>query len=89
VLTFLETWLLLVTGGEPTADKQTVTFAPPRDPDQVSHAMMIRVPDCHAAYAVLTARGALFLTPPVEWAGEIRAFVRDPDGNLFEISQVR
>ena len=89
VLTFLETWLLLVTGGGPTADKPTVTFAPPRDPDLVSHAMTIRVPDCHAAYAVLAARGAVFLTPPVAWDGEIRAFLRDPDGHLLEISQVR
>jgi catechol 2,3-dioxygenase-like lactoylglutathione lyase family enzyme len=89
VLTFLETWLLLVTGGGPTADKPTVTFAPPRDPDHVSHAMTIRVPDCHAAYAVLLARGAVFVTPSVEWAGEIRAFFRDSDGHLFEISQVR
>jgi catechol 2,3-dioxygenase-like lactoylglutathione lyase family enzyme len=89
VLTFLETWLLLVTGGGPTADKPTVTFAPLRDPDQVSHAMTIRVPGCHAAYAVLSAREAVFLTPPVEWAGEIRAFFRDPDGFLFEISQAR
>ena len=56
VLTFLESWLLLVTGGGPTADKPTVTFAPPHDPDRVSHAMTIRVPDCHAAYAVLSAR---------------------------------
>ena len=32
VLTFAGTWLLLVTGGEPTADKPTVTFAAPADP---------------------------------------------------------
>jgi catechol 2,3-dioxygenase-like lactoylglutathione lyase family enzyme len=89
VLTFLESWLLLVTGGGPTADKPTVTFAPPLDPDRVSHAMTIRVPDCHAAYAVLSARGAVFLTPPVTWAGEIRAFFRDPDGHLVDISEVR
>ena len=29
VLTAFGTWLLLVTGGGPTADKPTVTFAPP------------------------------------------------------------
>src|SRR2546423_10878460 len=43
VLQFLGTWLLLVTGGDPTADKPTVTFAPPADPDPVSHEMTIRV----------------------------------------------
>lgn len=87
VLTFLDTWLLLVTGGEPTVDKPTVTFAPPGNRDRVSHEMTIRVPDCHAAYATLSARGAVFLTPPVEWGAEIRAFFRDPDGHLLEISQ--
>ena len=87
VLTFQGSWLLLVTGGGPTADKPTVTFAPPRDPDTVSHELTIRVPDCRAAHETLTARGAVFLTPPVDWGGEIRCFFRDPDGHLLEISE--
>ncbi len=33
VLTFAGAWLLLVTGGPQTADKPTVTFAPPADRD--------------------------------------------------------
>jgi catechol 2,3-dioxygenase-like lactoylglutathione lyase family enzyme len=89
VLTFLDNWLLLVTGGGPTPDKPTVTFTAPQEPDLISHAMTIRVPDCYGAHAVLSARGAQFLAPPVEWESEIRAFFRDPDGHLFEISQVR
>jgi catechol 2,3-dioxygenase-like lactoylglutathione lyase family enzyme len=89
VLQFLGNWLLLVTGGEPTADKPTVTFAPPADPDTVSHEMTIRVPDCHAAYETLRGRGAEFLTPPVEYEWEIRAFFGDPDGHLIEISESR
>lgn len=32
VLRLLDTWLLLVVGGGPTADKPTVTFAPPAGP---------------------------------------------------------
>jgi catechol 2,3-dioxygenase-like lactoylglutathione lyase family enzyme len=88
VLTFQGGWLLLVTGGGPTEDKPQVTFAPPERPDIVSHAMTIRVPDCQGAYEVLKARGAVFLTPPVDWGHEIRCFFRDPDGHLFEISQV-
>lgn len=87
VLRFLGTWLLLVTGGGPTADKPTVTFAVPVDADRVGHAMTIRVPDCRAAHATLTERGATFLTPPVESDWEIRAFFRDPDGHLLEISE--
>jgi catechol 2,3-dioxygenase-like lactoylglutathione lyase family enzyme len=89
VMRFLGTWLLLVTGGGPTADKPTVTFAPPTDPDTVGHAVTIRVPDCRAAYETLRSRGAEFLTPPVESDWEVRAFFRDPDGHLWEISEAR
>ena len=89
VLKFLGSWLLLVTGGGPTDDKPTVTFAPPPDPDQVSAQLVVRVPDCQAAYEELSARGAEFLTEPIRWPhGEIRAFFRDPDGHLFEISEL-
>jgi catechol 2,3-dioxygenase-like lactoylglutathione lyase family enzyme len=89
VLRFLGNWLLLVIGGEPTEDKPTVTFAAPSDPDQVGHAFTIRVPDCQEAYEALKARGAEFLTPPVASDWEVRAFFRDPDGHLFEISEAR
>jgi catechol 2,3-dioxygenase-like lactoylglutathione lyase family enzyme len=89
VLQFQGTWLLLATGGDPTRDKPTVAFAPPTDPDRVDHEITLRVPDCRAAYETLVARGAEFLTPPVEYDHEIRAFFRDPDGHLLEISEVR
>lgn len=89
VMKLLGQWLLLVTGGEPTADKPTVTFASPPDPDNVSAEMIFGVPNCRAAYEALRSRGAEFLTPPVEYDWEIRAFFRDPDGHLFEISESR
>ena len=87
VLRFLGNWLLVVEGGGPTDDKPTVTFAPPSDPDRVDHAFTIRVPDCRAAYETLKARGAEFLTAPVDHGWEIRCFLRDPDGHLWELSQ--
>lgn len=89
VLELQNTWLLLVTGGGQTRDKPTVTFMSPADPDRVDHELTLRVPDCRAAYETLMARGAEFLTPPVEYESEIRAFFRDPDGHLLEISEVR
>lgn len=89
VLQFQDAWLLLVTGGGPTEDKPGVHFASPDAPDQVSHAMTMRVPDCRAAYETLKSRGAEFLTPPLERPGEIRCFFRDPDGHLLEISESR
>ena len=86
VFNFNGSWLLLVTGGGPTPDKPTVTFAP-GDPDTVDHSFTIRVEDCRAAYGTLRDRGAEFLTPPYDWGEEIRCFFRDPDGHLFELSQ--
>jgi catechol 2,3-dioxygenase-like lactoylglutathione lyase family enzyme len=88
VFRFQGVWLLLVTGGGPTEDKPTVTFAEPADPDRVDHAFTIRVPDCREAYGALRERGAAFLTPPVDHGSETRAFFRDPDGHLFEISSI-
>lgn len=87
VFSFTGTWLLLVTGGEPTADKPGVTMSVPADPGRIDHSFTIRVEDCQAAYDTLVARGAEFLTPPYDWGAEIRCFFRDPDGHLFEISQ--
>jgi catechol 2,3-dioxygenase-like lactoylglutathione lyase family enzyme len=89
VFRFADSWLLVVTGGGPTDDKPTVTFEPPPHPDRVTGELIIGVPDCRAAYEALAARGAQFLTPPVAYAWEIRAFFRDPDGHLFEISERR
>jgi catechol 2,3-dioxygenase-like lactoylglutathione lyase family enzyme len=87
VFRLVGSWLLLVTGGEPTPDKPTVTMAAPADPDRASAELIVAVPDCRAAHAELVARGANFLSDPIEYAWEIRAFFRDPDGHLFEISQ--
>lgn len=78
---------LLTVGGGPTRDKPSVTFAPPTDPNMVSSELNIRVPDCFAAYEVLRSRGAEFLTPPIDWGYEVRAFLRDPDGHLIELTQ--
>ena len=88
VLEFLGNWLLLVEGGKPTEDKPTIVFTAPKDPDSLDHSFTIRINDCASAYNDLLTRGAEFLTPPKDWGGEIRAFFRDPDGHLFEISEI-
>lgn len=87
VLSFNGVWLLLVGGGDPTPDKPDVVFAPP-DSRKVNHAFTIRVEDCQASYETLESRGAEFLTPPYDWGSEIRCFFDDPDGHLWEISQL-
>ena len=89
VLSFAGAWLLLVEGGGPTADKPTVTLTPPDDPDRRDTLFTIRVDDCLATYELLRDRGGEFLTPPVSHGSEIRCFLRDPDGHLFELSEYR
>lgn len=89
VLKFLNNWILLVTGGEPTPDKPAIEFATSRDKNRVSHSFTIRVTDCHQSYAILKDRGIAFITPPYDWGQEVRCFFKDPDGHLFEISEFR
>lgn len=88
VFDFNGAWLLLVTPGEPTVDKPGIRFEAPSDREGVDHSFTIRVADCRSAYEILAARGAEFVTPPYDWGSEIRCFFRDPDGHLFEISEI-
>jgi catechol 2,3-dioxygenase-like lactoylglutathione lyase family enzyme len=88
VLNLLGNWILLVTGGEPDEGEPTVTLEAPVDVDRVSAQLIFRVDDCLGLYELLTSRGAEFLAPPHVREGETRAFFRDPDGHLFEISEL-
>ena len=88
VLDLLGNWILLVTGGGPTPGKTTVTLDVPDDPDRASGQIIFRVDDCRGTHELLRGRGAEFLAPPVDRGGEIRAFFRDPDNHIFEISQL-
>ena len=81
-------WVTISTGGGPTDDKPTVTLVPPPDPDHVSSFLNIRVADIAAVYAEWRARGAEFLTPPIDRGSEIRCYMRDPDGHLIEVGQL-
>lgn len=80
-------WVIINAGGGPTDDKPTVTLETPSDPDRVSSFLNIRVADIQQIYADWSARGATFLTPPVDHGREIRCFIRDPDGHLIEVGQ--
>ena len=80
-------WVIINVGGGPTDDKPTVTLEAPRDLDRVSAFLNIRVADIAAVYEEWSAKGAEFLTPPVDHGREIRCFLRDPDGHLIEVGQ--
>jgi lactoylglutathione lyase len=87
ILRLCGSMIVLNVGGGPTTDKPTVTMAPPADPDTVSIALNIRVADIQAVYHAWRSRGAQFLTPPQDRDGEIRCYLRDPDGYLIEVGQ--
>jgi catechol 2,3-dioxygenase-like lactoylglutathione lyase family enzyme len=81
-------WVTITGPGAPTPDKPTVTLEPPSDLDRVSGFLNLRVADIDAVYHQWQATGATFLTPPISHGGEIRCYMRDPDGHLIEVGQV-
>ena len=81
------TWLIVNVGGGPTPDKPSITLSVPADLDKVSSFMNIRVADIQACYELWKSRGAEFLTPPIPKYGEIRCYIRDPDGYIIEVGQ--
>jgi catechol 2,3-dioxygenase-like lactoylglutathione lyase family enzyme len=81
------TWLIVNVGGGPTPDKPTVTLDVLADPDRISSFMNIRVADIQACYKLWKSRGAEFITEPIPKYGEIRCYIRDPDGYIIEVGQ--
>jgi catechol 2,3-dioxygenase-like lactoylglutathione lyase family enzyme len=63
----------------------------PLGPDvAVTHILVVSDPAASRDFwtnALGAERGVTFLTPPHDWGGEIRCFLRDPDGHLVELSQ--
>lgn len=80
-------WIIMNPGGGPTPDKPDVTLRPPSDPSTVSSFLNLRVADIEATHREWTAKGAEFLTPPIDRGAELRCYLRDPDGYLIEVGQ--
>ena len=83
--------LHLAVTGDPPPDR-SVRLVPPEealgDGDVATGEVVLRVRDCRAVVLALEARGVAFLGPPARpsWGRETRAFLRDPDGHLVEIT---
>jgi catechol 2,3-dioxygenase-like lactoylglutathione lyase family enzyme len=86
-LTLGGTWIIVNVGGGPTEDKPEVVLETPPDPNRVSSFLNVRVADIAAVYEQWSARGAEFLTEPMDRGAEIRCYLRDPDGHLIEVGQ--
>jgi predicted enzyme related to lactoylglutathione lyase len=80
------TWLIVNVGGGPTPDKPTVTLSV-TDPNHINSFLNFRVADIQACYELWKSRGAEFITEPIPKYGEIRCYIRDPDGYIIEVGQ--
>lgn len=87
VIKLANTWVIINPGGGPTDDKPDVVLDVPTDPHLVSAFLNIRVADIQQVYEEWSAKGASFLTPPIDRGPEIRCYMRDPDGHLIEVGQ--
>ncbi|MFJ9209975.1 putative lyase [Streptomyces sp. L-9-10] len=80
-------WIIMNPGGGPTPDKPEVVLTAPEPGDPVSSFLNVRVADLAAFYEQATAKGAHFLTEPLDRKAELRCYLRDPDGYLVEVGQ--
>jgi catechol 2,3-dioxygenase-like lactoylglutathione lyase family enzyme len=80
-------WLTINIGGGPTDDKPEVVATPPRDPNDLSLFLNLRVSDIQRFCDRWRSRGATFITEPKVHASELRCYMRDPDGYLIEVGQ--
>jgi catechol 2,3-dioxygenase-like lactoylglutathione lyase family enzyme len=87
IVKLANTWIIINEGGGPTDDKPDVILDVPNDPNRVSAFLNIRVADIAHVYDKWSAKGATFLTPPIDRGPEIRCYMRDPDGHLIEVGQ--
>ena len=87
IVKLANSWIIINEGGGPTDDKPEVVLHVPDDPNRVSAFLNLRVADIQQVYSDWSARGATFLTPPIDRGAEIRCYLRDPDGHLIEVGQ--
>jgi hypothetical protein len=74
-------------GGPPTPDKPGITVVNYEPSNEVSTFLNLRVADIDACYRDWKAKGAEFVTEPIDRVAEVRCYMRDPDGYLIEVGQ--
>jgi hypothetical protein len=81
-------WITINTGGGPTPDKSDIILEIPEDRNHFDTFLNLRVADIWAVYTEWRARGARFLTAPIDNHGyELRCYVQDPDGRIIEVGK--
>jgi catechol 2,3-dioxygenase-like lactoylglutathione lyase family enzyme len=80
-------WIIMNPGGPPTPDKPGISVVDYQPGDTTSIFLNLRVADIQGCYEEWRAKGAEFVTPPIDRGAEIRCYMRDPDGYLIEVGQ--
>jgi catechol 2,3-dioxygenase-like lactoylglutathione lyase family enzyme len=76
-------WIIMNPGGPPTPDKPGISVVNYEPGGTTSIFLNLRVADIQD----WQAKGAEFVTPPIDRGAEIRCYIRDPDGYLIEVGQ--
>src|SRR4051794_24568716 len=71
-------WVIMNPGGGPTPDKPDISVVDYAPGNTVSSFLNLRVADIQACYEQWSARGAEFVTPPIDRGAEIRCYMRQP-----------
>jgi catechol 2,3-dioxygenase-like lactoylglutathione lyase family enzyme len=87
IVKLANSWVLMNPGGPPTPDKPDISLVNYESPNTVSSFMNLRVADIEACYEQWKAKGAEFVTPPIDRGAETRCYMRDPDGYMIEVGQ--
>jgi catechol 2,3-dioxygenase-like lactoylglutathione lyase family enzyme len=86
----VNSWLILSSGGGPTPDKPEAMLETTQDLHTTSSFLNLRVADIWKWYEDWRAKGAEFLTEPLDNRGcEWRCYMRDPEGYLIEVAQYK
>lgn len=85
---FANIWIGINEGGGPTPDKPDVHLGVREGATSFDTFLNLRVADIQSLYDEWRARGATFLTPPLDNLGyELRCYLLDPDSRIIEVGQ--
>jgi predicted enzyme related to lactoylglutathione lyase len=89
IVKLANTWITINVGGGPTDDKPEVNLATRTDPNKVDMFLNLRVADIQSCYEDWMSKGAESITEPKEHDREWRCYMKDPDGYIIEVGQIK
>jgi catechol 2,3-dioxygenase-like lactoylglutathione lyase family enzyme len=90
IVKLANTWITVNKGGGPTEDKPQYSLAAPTADQRTFNSFLnLRVADIEKCFQEWRDRGADFLTGPTDRGAEIRCYMKDPDGYIIEVGQIK